>query len=401
MGQSVVESYSELDAVAIAGLVGRRDVSAVEVVQVALAHKQAAEPTLRAFREDLTDQALADAKEIDRAVARGERLRLAGVPIGVKAWDGLDDFQTVRLRQEGCVVIGLTSVPKSTTEWQTWGFTEHGPTVNPWCSDRTPGGSSAAVMAGVVPLATASDGAGSTRIPAAWCGAIGLKPTNGRLPARDSAGLNVPGAIVRSARDAALHMSVLLEEEAIGVAHGKVLAATWSANLGYVDVDPEQAEIARAAAGHLGDAGHVRWHRARADLLDPELAWNAIRGAGDDLADAETVRRVNNVRLRELFNDVDVLFTPTTPGPPHGHEGPGSTMSVSLTWAFNISGHPAISIPAGQAADGTPVGLQAVARHGEEGILLRLAADLERLNPWPKRARPSKPESQPSSRPRP
>jgi Asp-tRNA(Asn)/Glu-tRNA(Gln) amidotransferase A subunit family amidase len=400
-----LDAYSELDAVAIAALVTSRDVSAVEVVQAALAQKQVAEPTLRAFRKDLTEQALADAREIDRAVARGERLRLAGVPIGVKAWDGLDDFQAARLRREGCVVIGLTSVPKPTTKWQTWGFTEHGATVNPWCPDRTPGGSSAgsaaAVMAGVVPLATASDGAGSTRIPAAWCGAIGLKPTNGRLPTRDSAGLNVPGAIVRSARDAALHMSVLVEEETIGVAHGKILAAAWSANLGYADVDSEQAEIARAAAGHLGAAGHVRWRQARADLLDPELAWSAIRGAGDDLAEAENVRQVNDARLRELFTDVDVLFTPTTPGPPHGHEGPGSTMSVSLTWAFNISGHPAISIPAGQAADGTPVGLQAVARHGQEGVLLRLAADLERLNPWPKRARPTKPEGQFGSRPRP
>jgi Asp-tRNA(Asn)/Glu-tRNA(Gln) amidotransferase A subunit family amidase len=400
-----LDAYSELDAVAIAALVTSRDVSAVEVVQAALAQKQVAEPTLRAFRKDLTEQALADAREIDRAVAKGERLRLAGVPIGVKAWDGLDDFQTARLRREGCVVIGLTSVPKSTTKWQTWGFTEHGATVNPWCPDRTPGGSSAgsaaAVMAGVVPLATASDGAGSTRIPAAWCGAIGLKPTNGRLPSRDSAGLNVPGAIVRSARDAALHMSVLVGEETIEVAHGKILAAAWSANLGYADVDSEQAEIARAAAGHLGAAGHVRWRQARADLLDPELAWSAIRGAGDDLAEAENVRQVNDARLRELFTDVDVLFTPTTPGPPHGHEGPGSTMSVSLTWAFNISGHPAISIPAGQAADGTPVGLQAVARHGQEGVLLRLAADLERLNPWPKRARPIKPEGQLGSRPRP
>ncbi|MEU8124659.1 amidase [Spirillospora sp. NPDC049024] len=400
-----MEAYSELDAVAIAELVTERDVSAVEVMQAALERKWAAEPTLRAFRQDFAAQALADAKEIDRVVAQGARLRLAGGPIGVKAWDGLDDFQAVRLRQEGCVVIGLTSVPKSTTEWQTWGFTERGPTVNPWRSDRTPGGSSAgsaaAVMAGVVPLATASDGAGSTRIPAAWCGAIGLKPTNGRLPARDSVGLNVPGAIVRSARDAALHMSVLLEEEAIGVASGQVLAATWSANLGYADVDSEQAEIAWAAAAHLVGAGHVRWHWARADLLDPEPAWIAIRGAGDGLADAETVRRVNNTRLQELFNDVDVLFTPTTPGPPHGHQGPGSTMSVSLTWAFNISGHPAISIPAGQAADGTPVGLQAVARHGEEGVLLRLAADLERLNPWPKRAQPTRPEGRPSSRLRP
>ncbi|WP_328591777.1 amidase family protein [Candidatus Frankia alpina] len=79
----------------------------------------------------------------------------------------------------------------------------------------------------------------------------------------------------------------------------------------------------------------------------------------------------------------DVLLTPTTPNRPHPYAGPGEVRSVSLTWAFNLSGYPAVSVPAGFTADGCPVGLQIVGRHGEEGRLLRLVAALESLAPWP------------------
>ncbi|MFS8098416.1 hypothetical protein LFM09_14890 [Lentzea alba] len=77
--------------------------------------------------------------------------------------------------------------------------------------------------------------------------------------------------------------------------------------------------------------------------------------------------------LDELFSGADLLLTPTTPGPPHGHDGPGSRINTSLTWAFNLSGHPAISIPAGFDSCGLPVGLQAVARHGREADLIAAA----------------------------
>nr|WP_232837229.1 amidase family protein [Lentzea terrae] len=77
--------------------------------------------------------------------------------------------------------------------------------------------------------------------------------------------------------------------------------------------------------------------------------------------------------LDELFETADLLLTPTTPGPPHGHDGPGDRINTSLTWAFNLSGHPAISIPAGFDSEGLPVGLQAVARHGREADLIAAA----------------------------
>jgi len=381
-----VLEYLESDATGIAEAVGRGEASAVQVVRAALERLAAVEPVLRAFRRVLAEQAMADAQAVDRAVARGERLPLAGVPIAVKAWDGLEAPQTVLLRRAGCVVIGLTSVPGPHTPWQTWGRTERGPTVNPWRADRTPGGSSAgsavAVAARVVPLATGSDGAGSIRIPAAWCGVLGLKPTNGRVRGHDAAGLNVPGALVRTSRDAALHLSVLLGEE-ITPAGPEPLRAVWSGSLGFAQVDPEQAALARTAAERLHRAGRLVWRDHPVRLLDPGPAWHALRELGGDRENARRIRRANDDRLRAVFAEADVLLTPTTPLPPHGHDGPGETMPVDLTWGFNISGHPAISIPAGRAADGTPVGLQAIARHGREDVLLRLAADLERLSPWP------------------
>ncbi|HUQ60790.1 MAG TPA: amidase family protein [Lentzea sp.] len=90
--------------------------------------------------------------------------------------------------------------------------------------------------------------------------------------------------------------------------------------------------------------------------------------------------------LDKLFETTDLLLTPTTPGPPHGHNGPGSRVNTALTWAFNLSGHPAISIPAGFDSEGLPVGLQAVARHGREADLVaaaRLVSPTIEIAPWP------------------
>ncbi|GAA2440046.1 amidase [Actinomadura vinacea] len=378
-----------LDATGIAGLVVGREVSAVEIVQAALARLEAVDPELRAFTEVWPERALESARAVDRSVARGERPRLAGVPIGVKAWTRSQARQTARLEREGCVVLGLTSVPLAHTGWQTWGHTDRGPTANPWRADRTPGGSSAgsaaAVAAGIVPLATGSDGAGSLRIPAAWCGVVGLKPTNRLLPALDRSGLAALGAVTGTARDAALHLSLMLGEEFRADAEGPPLRAAWSASLGYAEVDREQAAAARAAARRLEEAGVISLGPDEPCLLNPEPVWRALRG-GDPDPDAERVRRANDDRLAALFGKADVLLTPATPTAPHGHDGPGEAMSVALTWAFNVSGHPAVTVPAGLGADGLPVGLQAVAAPGREAPLLRVAAALEAVAPPPRPA---------------
>ncbi|MGW3650186.1 amidase family protein [Streptomyces sp. NPDC000878] len=394
----------------IAAAVRARDVTAVEVVTVALARIAAVEPELCAFREVWGEAAVRRAREVDRRVAAGERLPLAGVPLAVKGRYGERAADAVRLIAAGCVPVGATSVPAPGpgTPWQTWGLGAGGRTVNPWRADRVPGGSSAgaaaAVAAGLVPLATGADGAGSVRIPAAWCGVFGLKSTNGRLPHPDRTGLSAVGAVARRAVDLGTYWRCVTEEGDDQECVRRPLTALWSDSLGFARADPGQARVAHGAALRLDGAGVVRLlptDDAFVHLDDPGPAWLALRtpgadagaggggdaggiggtgggaSAGGGTAAAYRLRALNDRRLAELFTRADLLLTPTTPNPPHGHEGPGDRYSTALTWAFNLSGHPAASIPAGFGPDGCPVGLQVVARHGEEQVLLRVMAEAE------------------------
>ncbi|MCM2516576.1 amidase [Streptomyces griseoincarnatus] len=353
---------------------------AVDVVAETLALIERADPELCAFLDVWDEEAPRRAAEVDARVAAGERLPLAGVPVAVKGRRGLRAAEP--LRAAGAVVVGATSVPGPGTSWQTWGLGARGRTVNPWRADRTPGGSSAgaavAVAAGLVPLATGADGAGSVRIPAAWCGVLGLKVTGGRFPSGDRTGLAAPGILARTAADAGLWWRVVSERDASPPPFP--VTAIWSPDLGFASPDPEPAALARAALGRLVTAGVVRLARPpfRPSLLDPGPAWLTLRTPGADPADAHRVRAVNDARLRDLFDRADLLLTPTAPTAPHGHDGPGDTYSTALTWAFNLSGHPALSIPAGLGADGCPAGLHLVAPRDREDLLLALAEEAER-----------------------
>ena len=144
----------------------------------------------------------------------------------------------------------------------------------------------------------------------------------------------------------------------------------WSPDLGFADVDDRVVAVARAAAGRLFAAGVVRVRHDLA-LSDPAQVWSALRAGRTP---AGEVRARNGRRLARAFEVTDVLLTPTAPGSAHGHDGPGTTMNVALTWAFNVSGHPAASVPAGVDHDGVPVGLQVVGRHGDEATVLRVAS---------------------------
>nr|WP_230416334.1 amidase [Micromonospora tarapacensis] len=361
-----------------------------EVVEAVLARIAAVDMKLRAFREVWPDRARRTAHELRRAVGDGTRLPLAGVPLGIKATEGVDSPQARRLIAAGCIPIGATSVPRGTA-WQTWGHTDRGPTTNPWRADRTPGGSSAgsaaAVAAGLVPLATGNDGAGSLRIPAAWCGVIGIKTTSGRCPSTSV--LNAPGPLARTTDDATAYLDAVLgtdlASQVTDPTEGQPVRAAWSGSLGYADVDPQVAEPARAAADRLAASGSIQWVEHDLVLSDPAPAWHALRaGSAAQQAAAGTLRTHNNQQLAEVFRTSDVLLTPTTPYAAHGHTGPGERMNVALTWAFNLSGHPAASAPAGFASDGTPVGLQIVARHHREDLLVRVAACLQLRHPWPR-----------------
>lgn len=394
----------------IASAVRARRLRAVDAVAEALARIERVDPVLCAFTEVRAEEALRRAAEVDARVdagppGAGEWLPLAGVPIAVKGRHGLRAADP--LLAAGGVAVGATAVPGPGTPWQTWGLGAHGRTVNPWRADRTPGGSSAgaavAVAAGLVPLATGSDGAGSVRIPAAWCGVVGLKATHGRLPSSDRTGLAAPGVLARTAADAAVWWravspqptAVEVPPTAVEMPPAAPRTAIWSPDLGFADPDEEPVALARAAVDRLVDAGAVRLVRPpRAPrpvrsaepplLLDPAPAWLALRapgGSGPDLVEAHRVRVANDRRLARLFAHAELLLTPTAPTAPHGHEGPGDVYSTALTWAFNLSGHPALSLPAGLGGDGCPAGLQLVAPHGREALLLAVARAAERRPP--------------------
>lgn len=378
-----------LSAGEIAAGVRARELRAVDVVAAALERIERADPELCAFVEVWRAEALRRADEVDARLGRRagdvtrkeEALPLAGVPIAVKGRHGLRVAGP--LLAAGCVAVGATSVPGPGTPWQTWGLGARGRTVNPWRADRTPGGSSAgaavAVAAGLVPLATGSDGAGSVRIPAAWCGVTGLKTTAGRLTSADRTGLAVPGVLARSASDAAHWWEVVSQEPVPTGGTPLPVTAAWSSGLGFAGPDPEPVALARAAVERLVTAGVVRLVRPRVPLrlTDPGPAWLALRTPGADPAEAHRVRAENDRRLTGLFAEAELLLTPTTPTSPHGHDGPGDRYSTSLTWAFNLSGHPALSLPAGFGADGCPAGLQLVAPHGREALLLAVAREAE------------------------
>ncbi|WP_329540443.1 amidase family protein [Streptomyces sp. NBC_01358] len=330
------------------------------------------DPRLCAFLDVWRDEALARLPE-------AARLPLAGMPFAVKGRAGIRSYAARRLIAAGGVPVGSTSVPGPGTHWKTWGLGTHGRTVNPWRPDRTPGGSSAgsavAVAAGLVPLATGSDGAGSVRVPAAWCGVFGLKTTNGLLPSPDRSGLASAGVLTRTAAEAQTYLRCVLDGYEPAAAE-LPLTAAHSPDLGFADVDPEVAAVVRGAVRRLVTAGVVRLADGGCALLDPGAAWQAVRDGRTEPRPDET-RRENDRRLDAFFAGTPLLLTPVTPNRPHGHDGPGGLFSTSLTWAFNLSGHPAASVPAGFTPDGCPVGLQLVARRGADAQLLAMARAVE------------------------
>jgi len=361
-------------------------VRAIELADQALARVAEVDARLHAFTDVWARRARDAAAAVDVRIAAGERPLLAGVPIAVKAWQQGGDRYVSRLIAAGAVPVAATSVPCGTA-WQTWGLGRGGPTRNPWRADRVPGGSSAgsaaAVAAGAVALATGSDGAGSARIPAAWCGIVAVKPSAGLLPTAKGTAEHAP--LTRTVADAALYLDVATEQRlglhdavtAVPRAPGRGVRAIWAPSLGQPGawrwLDETTLEVVERAVGALARGGvldveqapHGSW------CSDPAAAWHARR-ADPAVAPSAAIRRDTAV-LDEMLAGGTVLVCPTTPAGPHGHDGPGQHMSVALTWTVNLTGHPAVSVPAGIGADGLPVGLQLIAARGCDRHLLQVA----------------------------
>jgi aspartyl-tRNA(Asn)/glutamyl-tRNA(Gln) amidotransferase subunit A len=359
-----------------------------------------------------------------------------------------DGVQTSRLRTAGAVIVGLTASPEFGSTAYTRSYL-HGVTRNPWHLERTPGGSSggsaAAVAAAILPIASGSDGGGSIRIPASYSGLFGAKGTFGRIPkggGPESSLTTAFGCMARSVRDAARWWDCVVgadERDQYSLPHPGLsyeaalgalptgLRAAWSDTLGYGVASGEVSEIAKAAAAKLMDVAGMQPVDRSIDLKDMSVAWSLFNHPGTwldvrdywpdasedftpatragvrdaeqrfnvvEVARAIERRHENNVILSELFEDIDVLFTPTTgttafraEGPPprevDGREVP-NVMHTLFTYPFNISGHPAFSLPCGLDAEGLPVGLQIVTRRHDDHVLFQLAAAFEATLPWPK-----------------
>jgi amidase len=468
---SLKNELAELDATAQAELVRRGEVTPHELVETAITRIEAVNPELNAVVTAMYDEA--------REIAAGELPDgpFPGVPFLLKditaAYRGVrttlgsrafaefipkrDSELVVRLRRAGLVVVGKTNTPEfglvTTTEPELFG-----PCRNPWDTARTPGGSSggsaAAVAAGMVPMAHATDGGGSIRIPASCCGVFGLKPTRGRNPLGPTfgdimSGLLAEHAVTRSVRDSAALLDATSGPDVgdpywpaaperpfvdeVGRDPGRLRIAMSSQVGTRTTVDPDcLAALAEAVRlceelGHevvesspsindsesLGEAftviwssgvipivtasGRVRNGRADPDAFEPlTLALYEIGKTftgGDYLIAVQRMQRAAR-RVATWQSDFDLWLTPTLAEPPVplGTFAPpeGDFMAAFLrggrfapfTAIANVTGQPAMSVPLFWNDDGLPIGVQFIARYGDEATLFRLAAQLEEARPW-------------------
>jgi amidase len=422
--------------------------SAAALLEICLDRIDRFDGRLGAFRTVFYERARAEAAAAD---ATDDDRPLLGIPVAVKdnvAVEGhapsmgtgspepvaARDAEVVRrLRAAGAVIVGTTRLPELAlwpfTESATWGITR-----NPWSLDRTPGGSSggsaAAVASGMVAAAEASDGGGSIRIPAACCGLVGLKPQRGRVPlAPDEEhwhGLSVAGCLTRSVRDTAVVLDVMTAGAiAAQVTEPAPLKVAWSVKGGVpTPVDPQVRRGLDVVVDALRGLGHTvveaapsyagvqesfltRYARGARDdlvrLVDPsatESRTRAVATMGARMPDAllARARRLGAeaaARLSTLPGGADVLVLPTIPHPalPTGSMTGLRTLALAgrvtpFTAPWNVTGQPALSIPAGVTPDGVPVAVQLVGRPNDEALLLGLAAQLERLLDWPERRPP-------------
>ena len=458
-------------AVEVADAVRAGALSARETTVAALAAIEARDGAVNAFVHLEPEAALSAAADIDAAVARGDDPGpLAGVPIGVKdndwvrgmptrqgslllsgaAPETIDSAHIARLRQAGAVILGKVAMSEFGLDGVTHTLA-HGTTRNPWNLGRTPsgssGGSSAAVAAGMVPLATGSDGLGSIRCPAGFTGLVGLKPSLGRIPRLDGfRETSSPGALTTTVADTARYLDVvsgpsdldraslprpdIRYEQAIEGLDVRGLRAVFSADLGFAPVTDEMAAICEQAAKELCATAGLRLEPRGFSCINPYVAWNAlaartlraqfqvagylpghadrispgprafIEAMGDmtgaeELAHQATLKQLER-EIAAFFADADILITPTACCEAYAAEGPlptviegrdaSHTNAEPYTAIGSICWNPSISVPAGVSRAGLPVGLLLTGPRHRDEVVLRIARLWEQAHPWTRTA---------------
>ena len=451
----------ETDDIAYAGVLGQAELlrsgrlTVPSLVELLLDRIARTQPTINAFRVVRAEAARAEAAEAQHAIDAGDSRALLGVPFAVKdnlrvaglttehgtlhsgAPDAEDSEQVHRMRAAGMICLGKTTMP----ELALWPFGENrstGITRNPWDLQYTPGGSSsgsaAAVAAGLVPVATATDGGGSIRIPAACCGLVGLKPAPDVVPGDRAGvthwhGLSAAGVLARTVADANAVMDVVAQPpgfmDALDGPLGRLRVA-WS------DRAPTKANLSRevrqameTTLGALHDLGATVTRKDPTyGVIHAGFVPRYLAGVAEDADEIVPDQRMLEPRTRQVaalgrrvparavaaskrkatrlagqlaatFDDADVLVMPTLSRPAARiggwmHRGFAGTARGASTWVpfcmpWNAVGFPALSFPVGLSSAGLPLAVQLVAPPEGERLLMRVAAALERVRgPFPR-----------------
>jgi len=455
-----------LSARELVRLIGTKELSPLDLMEETLRRIEAINPILNAFVSLRVDEALNEARLMAEQLASSkELLPLQGIPIGVKDLEDvkgmvtsfgsvpyrnnvarINSIQVARLKEAGAIVVGKTNTP----EFGFTGFTKnllYGVTRNPWNIERTPGGSSggsaAAVVGGMVPVATGSDAGGSIRIPASYSGCFGLKTSFGRVPRGPLFLLHAHplwcmGPLTRTVEDAALYLDCVAgyhpcdpeslpnpDQSFLKNLHSipRNLRIAFSPTLGYATVQKDVMTKAEEAAACFADMGYSvdLWQGSLPDvgeawsrLLDLDLycrihqdvdknrkemgktlvhALDQVKSFSvEDHLEAQKTRTELNRIMEDVFDQFDLLLTPTMPteafaakGPPpgdiDGHPIP-LLGAVAFTYPFNLSGHPAATVPAGFTENGLPVGLQIIGPRHHDDLVLQASYAYEQMRPW-------------------
>jgi amidase len=454
----------------LVALMRSRDISSTELLDAHLTKVSELNPKLNAIVTLAVDEAREAARAADAALKRGEPVGpLHGLPIGVKditVTAGIrttfgsplfkdyvpdEDAEVVRrLKAAGAIVLAKTNTPEFAAGANTVNPV-FGATRNPWNPALSPagssGGSAAAVASGMLPLAQGTDFGGSIRVPASFCGIVGIRPTPGLVPNHPGALAwdpgQVNGPLARDAEDAALMLDAMVglsrlspisvvppwkssRERVAQVDDARGIRVAYVSDIAGIGVEPEIDAICRAAAQNFTDTGaqveeitfdasdgrepYQVWRGAwmvgrqfsnldRLELFGLNLRRNVEAGlkiTALDLAAAESARLGVFHRFSALFDRFDVLMTPAAPVGPFPvemnfpNEIDGRKLDNYIDWiapAFLITlvSLPAGSVPAGRTRAGLPVGLQIVAPRFEEPLILSIAKLIERANPigWP------------------